>query len=78
MRLSRSFAAVGIGTTAIWSIASGLARPASSVEGREIVRIRAHFDSVLSELAARDLGTLAAPQRDRRLALTAELRAYRP
>lgn len=77
MRLSRSFAAVGIGTTAIWSIATGLARPASSVEGREIVRIRAHFDSVLSELAARDLGTLAAPQRDRRRALTAALRAYR-
>jgi len=77
MRLFRSFAVVGIGTAAFWFIAAGLAHPASSAEAREIVRIRAHFDSVLSEVASRDLGTLTAAQRDRRRALTSELRAYR-
>jgi hypothetical protein len=77
MRLSRSFAVVGACTAALWSIASGMAHPAPVAEAREIVRIRAHFDSVLSELAARDLDRLTAAQRDRRRALTAELRTYR-
>jgi len=77
MRLSRSLVVVGVCTASLWSIASGMAHPAPLAEAREFTRIRTHFDSVWSELAARDLGALTAAQRDRRRALTAELRAYR-
>jgi len=40
-------------------------------------RIRAHFDSVLAELEARDVAALGASQRDNRRMLLATLRAYR-
>lgn len=43
----------------------------------EVARIRAHFDSVLTELPARDLAALTPVQRGRRLAALATLRAYR-
>jgi hypothetical protein len=42
-----------------------------------VARIRAHFDSVLSELPARDLSSRTAAQRARRAGLLATLRAYR-
>ena len=43
----------------------------------EVQRIRAHFDSVLSELAARDVRSLSDAQRTQRAALVDTLRAYR-
>lgn len=43
----------------------------------EVARIRAHFDSVLTELAARDVGILTAAQRANRSALVTTLAAYR-
>ncbi len=43
----------------------------------EVRRIRAHFDSVLAELPARDVSALGAERRARRAALVATLRAYR-
>ncbi|GLC25247.1 hypothetical protein [Roseisolibacter agri] len=43
----------------------------------EVARIRAHFDSVLTELPARDLSALTPAQRGRRAAALATLRAYR-
>jgi hypothetical protein len=43
----------------------------------EVRRIRAHFDSVLTELPTRDTSALSASQRLRRGALLSTLRAYR-
>jgi hypothetical protein len=43
----------------------------------EVLRIRAHFDSVLTELATRDLSTLGETQRGQRAVLLQTLRAYR-
>lgn len=53
------------------------AHRASPEHRAEVGRIRAHFDSVLAELDARDVGTLDAGRRARRAALVATLRAYR-
>src|SRR5215207_3379955 len=44
---------------------------------REVSRIRAHFDSVLTELAHRDVATLSASQRGNRARLMTTLAAYR-
>jgi hypothetical protein len=50
----------------------------SESQGRkEVQRIRAHFDSVLVELPARDLSALTVEQRARRAALLETLRIYR-
>lgn len=55
-----------------------LARPpADSARAAEVRRIRAHFDSVLVELPAREPSALTPAQRARRSALLATLRAYR-
>ena len=43
----------------------------------EVARIRAHFDSVLNELYARDLDQLTGHQRQNRAALITALREYR-
>ena len=43
----------------------------------EVQRIRAHFDSVLTELVLRDASSLTEAQRTERAALVATLRAYR-
>lgn len=43
----------------------------------EVPRIRAHFDSVLRELDARDISLLTSTQRDARAALQHTLAAYR-
>ncbi|MGQ0649771.1 MAG: hypothetical protein ACT4P7_19635 [Gemmatimonadaceae bacterium] len=55
------------------------ARPTSHDVGHgvEVRRIQAHFDSVLSELAARDLPSLSGAQRANRSALVTTLRGYR-
>lgn len=52
-------------------------RAIESSRVREVSRIRSHFDSVLVELRARDVGPLSLAQRARRTALLATLRAYR-
>jgi hypothetical protein len=44
---------------------------------REVTRIRAHFDSVLTELAARDVSSLSASQRSNRARLAMTLANYR-
>src|SRR5258705_452973 len=43
----------------------------------EVGRVRAHFDSVLSELGARDVSALTDAQRARRAELVTALRVYR-
>lgn len=43
----------------------------------EVSRVRAHFDSVLSELGARDISALTNAQRASRATLATALRAYR-
>ena len=53
------------------------ARPQVSPSVHEVARIQAHFDSVLSELAVRDLSSLPVAARSRRASLLAELRRYR-
>jgi hypothetical protein len=49
----------------------------SAARAREVRRIQAHFDSVLTELADRDLSALTGAQRARRGALVETLRVYR-
>src|SRR6476661_1058213 len=44
---------------------------------REVARIRAHFDSVLTELTSRDVSSLSASQRVNRARLTMTLANYR-
>jgi hypothetical protein len=50
---------------------------ASTGDAAEVRRIRAHFDSVLTELAARDVHALPSAQRAQRVTLLHTLRAYR-
>ena len=72
-----------VGLTAA-TLATSSAHPASApradraADARQIARIRAHFDSVLTELAASAAAdSLAAPARLRRAELLETLRAYR-
>ncbi len=51
--------------------------PPNSAVTAEVVRIQAHFDSVLVELAGADVGALAPAQLSNRTALTGALAAYR-
>jgi len=70
-------------TIALLSVVAGsspgvAAIPGTSSAGRmEVERIQRHFDSVLVELHARDVASLAAEQRSHRFALVETLRAYR-
>ena len=68
-----AFAAMGVtaGHTAVLDGASG-----DGARAGEIARIRAHFDSVLVELEARDVSGLAPAARSRRVELVATLAAY--
>lgn len=60
------------------SPAAGLHEPiAGSPAAVEVGRVRAHFDSVLSELGARDVSALTDAQRARRAELVTALRVYR-
>lgn len=78
MQLSRwiGVAAGAIAVATVCGVNVAHAR-STSRSGREIARIRAHFDSVLSELGRRDVSGLSANQRTRRAALIDSLRAYR-
>jgi hypothetical protein len=69
-------AAVLFPLAAATSVARAPARD-STGEAAEVGRIRAHFDSVLTELAVRDEGGLTSAQRARRAILLDMLRAYR-
>jgi hypothetical protein len=51
--------------------------PSARASASEVARIGRHFDSVLVELAARDLSTLSRAQREHRASLVATLTAYR-
>jgi hypothetical protein len=50
---------------------------APSARAGDVTRIRAHFDSVLAELAARDVGALTAAQRAERLGVLQTLFTYK-
>jgi hypothetical protein len=86
MRPLRVLAPVGLGLAVLFGAAfaaggsrpvSGATAPESGARAVEVRRIRAHFDSVLAELEARDVAALGAAQRDNRRLLLATLRAYR-
>src|SRR5262245_8356563 len=62
-----------LGVVAVLVFRSG----GASSDAREIARIRAHFDSVLTELSAYDARFSTAPQVARRQSLIATLRGYR-
>lgn len=67
-----AFVAAGQSTTSARDI------PRESVaRAREIERIRSHFDSVLAELAAADIGWLSSTQRANRAQLLVTLQSYR-
>jgi len=73
-------AAVGVRPVVVEGAAgptAAAAHLASAGHAAEVRRLQAHFDSVLVELAARDVAGLAPAARARRLALVETLRAYR-
>jgi hypothetical protein len=72
-------ATLALAAIAVVAANPGRVEGAASDAGRraEVERIRGHFDSVLVELAARDVGTLPPAQRARRASLVATLAAYR-
>jgi hypothetical protein len=82
MRHLRVLAPVGLGLAVLFAAGgsrpvSSVAAPESDARAVEVRRIRAHFDSVLAELEARDVAALGASQRDNRRILLATLSAYR-
>ncbi len=81
MPLRRLLVSATVALVAIGAVALRPARLESTSPGttrqEEVPRIRAHFDSVLVELAARDVGALSSAQREHRAALVATLAAYR-
>lgn len=84
MRRLRALAPVAVAIVALIAAAfspSGAPRvsdeESNATRRIEVRRIRAHFDSVLSELEARDVAALSAEQRAHRASLFATLRAYR-
>lgn len=76
MRLSRLIAGLVLAGAPL-AVATSVHATNNDAEQREIRRIRAHFDSVLTELAARDVSTLSADQRSHRAKLAEILTAYR-
>ena len=75
MRLSRLLAGLVLIVAPI-GIATSL-HGANAAERVEIARIRAHFDSVLTELRARDVSSLTTVHRANRQKLMVTLAAYR-
>ena len=76
MRLSRLIAGL-VFVGAPLAVATSVHARSSDPERAEIRRIRAHFDSVLIELDARDVARLSPDQKHRRAQLVATLAAYR-
>jgi len=86
MRARSALVFVPAGIAALLVAASSPAARASRVgvptaldaaHDTEVRRVRAHFDSVLRELGARDVAPWTVEQREQRAALVATLRAYR-
>lgn len=78
MRLSRlSVVAVLSAATLVTAAASPSPSPSARARTAEVRRIRTHFDSVLTELSARDLSALTGAQRTRRANVVQTLGAYR-
>jgi len=77
MQLTRLIASTAVAAATI-AVVGGF-RPTSprDAESTEIRRIKIHFDSVLSDLSAKDISALSDGQRARRGAVIATLRAYR-
>lgn len=75
MRLSRVIAGLVLAVVPIAVATSVHAN--NSAERAEVARIRAHFDSVLVELNARDVSALSREQRHNRAWLVTTLGAYR-
>jgi len=73
--MRRGVLAVVISSAAV--AAMGMASHSDPARAREVARIRAHFDSVLVELRARDVRALTPTQRQQRGRLIATLGAYR-
>lgn len=72
--MRRAIAGALIGSLATLTVVVSAAAP---VPTAEVVRIRAHFDSVLAELRVRDVSALSSKQRPQRTALVHVLTAYR-
>jgi hypothetical protein len=80
MRLPVVTAAAICGIAAIAIVSAGAKRHNHEDDGlrrREVSRLRAHFDSVLTELSARDVSDLRSAQRGARATLVRALAAYR-
>ena len=79
MYLPRHVAPLALGLATLITVAASTRStgPAARAAAAEVTRVRAHFDSVLTELRGRDLGSLSAVQRDRRAMLLTALEAYR-
>lgn len=65
------------GVVVFAAIAAAAVRPTGDHAGAEVVRLRAHFDSVDVELRSRDISQLTPAQRQRRATLVQWLREYR-
>jgi hypothetical protein len=76
MRLIRSLVPAALAVATIL-VASKSGRANDTVSSVEVRRIRTHFDSVLTELTARDVHALSDNQIARRRALLTTVRAYR-
>ena len=80
MRLPVVTAAALCGIAAIVLVSSGAKRhndEHDALRRREVSRLRAHFDSVLAELRARDVSSLQPRQKAARASLVRTLAAYR-
>jgi hypothetical protein len=77
MTLTRLIASTVVAAATV-AVVSGF-RPSlpRDADATEIRRIKAHFDSVLADLSAKDIGTLSVAQRERRATVISTLRAYR-
>jgi len=77
MTLTRLIASAVVAATTV-AVVSGF-RPSTprNADATEIRRIRIHFDSVLTDLSARDVRSLTGSQLARRAAVISTLRAYR-
>src|SRR5262245_25566942 len=78
MNLTRLFAGSAVALFGVLATVHSVpARNSAAPEDTEIRRIRAHFDSVLTELSARDVAHLSSTQRVARARLLETLHRYR-
>ena len=77
MTLTRLIASAAVAGAAVAIVSGFRPVPQRNADATEIRRIRIHFDSVLTDLSARDVRALTDSQRARRRAAISTLRAYR-